>query len=147
MNIEPISAGVGKQTLMLPYVLHRVTSLLGVRSFLFKVSQRIENEMQEPDNILCSVKTSFEQLIYPSRTGPLPKPWHILEALTLRAARERLKVLGDVFLKFSTSIFLYYKSLKVMKEEYKHKDEGELTMDKSRDFHNNGSGSYSFISC
>ena len=44
---------------------------------------------------------------------------------------ENLEVLGDAFLKFSSSIFLYYKSLEDREEEYHHKDEGEMTMERS----------------
>ena len=45
---------------------------------------------------------------------------------------ENLEVLGDAFLKFSSSIFVYYKSLEESEEEYAYrKDEGEMTMERS----------------
>ena len=137
MGVARVGAGLWRQAQMFPFVLHRVSSLLQARSLLARLCHRTEDDLQEPSTVLSPVLPEFEQLIDPSRVGEFASPWQVLEGLTLRAAgdtmdMERLEMLGDVFLKISTSVFLYYKSLEPGVEEYRLKDEGYLTLLRSR---------------
>jgi hypothetical protein len=134
MGVEGVGAGLWRQAQMLPSILHRLSSILAIKDLLVKLGSPSPRELHIPQSY--QTRQTFESLIDPGRDIGWPKPWCILEAVTLAKAEdimnmENLEVLGDAFLKFSSSIFLYYKSLEDREEEYHHKDEGEMTMERS----------------
>ena len=136
MGVEGVGAGLWRQAQMLPSILHRLSSILAVKNLLVQLGSMPPSpkELHIPQSY--QTRQTFESLIDPGRDMGWPKPWCILEAVTLSKAEdimnmENLEVLGDAFLKFSSSIFLYYKSLEDREEEYHHKDEGEMTMERS----------------
>ena len=127
MGVEPISAGLWMQAQMLPWVLHRVNTLLAAlpltQGWEDKVlTMEMENKEEEEDqkqlmNFLISNK---------SVTMSSPSPGELVQALTLSAAgdlwdMERMEILGDAFLKFSTTLFLHYEMPGTC-------DEGDLSM-------------------
>lgn len=137
--VERLGGGLWRQAQALPWVLHRLGGLLGARGLASKLGDHdgervLKTVLEEPQSLhkLCT----FEQLLDRRWRGEQPDAWHLLEAITLRGAgdvmdMERLEVLGDAFLKISTSVFLYYKSLEPGDEEYRHKDEGELSQERA----------------
>ena len=136
MGVEGVGAGLWRQAQMLPSILHRLSSILAVKDLLMQLGSMPPSprELHIPQSY--RTRQTFESLIDPRRDIGWPEPWCILEAVTLAKAEdimnmENLEVLGDAFLKFSSSIFLYYKSLEDREEEYHHKDEGEMTMERS----------------
>ena len=136
MGVEGVGAGLWRQMQMLPSIFHRLSSILAVKNLLTQLGYMppSPSELQVPQ--IYQTQQTFESLIDPRGDNEWPKPWCILEAVTLAKAEdimnmENLEVLGDAFLKFSSSIFLYYKSLEDREEEYHHKDEGEMTMERS----------------
>ena len=136
MGVEGVGAGLWRQAQMLPSILHRLSSILAVKDLLMQLGSMPSSprELHIPQSY--RTRQTFESLIDPGQDIGWPDPWCILEAVTLAKAEdimnmENLEVLGDAFLKFSSSIFLYYKSLEDREEEYHHKDEGEMTMERS----------------
>ena len=112
MGVEPISAGLWKQAQMVPWVLHRVTSILGALPF----TQGWEDKVLSLHEMVECDGDKLMQFMMTSKSDELsssPSPGQIVKALTLAAAgdrwdMERMEILGDAFLKFSTTIFLYY---------------------------------------
>jgi len=137
IGVEKVNAGMWRQAQMLPSILHRVVTFLRTKKLLVDLEMWKEDDMTEMDLVkTLSSLTSFE-LLTDSRLEKLPpQPWQVLEGITLAAAgdvvdMERLEVMGDSFLKFSTSVFVYCKSLELGEDEYSHKDEGEMTCERS----------------
>ena len=137
MAEEQISAGLWKQAQMLPFILHRSVSLLSARNLLTNLQYKVpEDQLVLPDFSTQDTHNSFAQLLArnENKCTRTPSVGNLLQALTLRAANdcfdmERLEVLGDAYLKFSTGIFLYYKSLELGADRV---DEGELTTKRSK---------------
>ena len=128
MGVEPIPAGLWKQVQMVPWVLHRVISLMAALPF----TQGWETKKLTIGVGDTVVKDQLMQFMISSKqtTAVSPSPGLMVQALTLAAAgdrwdMERMEILGDAFLKFSTTIFLYYK----MAESC---DEGDLSLARSR---------------
>ena len=137
MGVEKVDAGMWRQAQMLPSILHRVATFLRTKKLLVDLEMWKEDDLTEMDPVkTSSSETSFELLTDSKREKNAPQPWQVLEGITLAAAgdvvdMERLEVMGDSFLKFSTSVFVYYKSLELGEDEYSHKDEGEMTCERS----------------
>ena len=137
MGVEPIPAGLWKQAQVLPFILHRASSLISASTLLTDLQYKVtEDTLALCDFAEASMEHSFLELlkVNESQQTRLPLVGSILQALTLRGANdffdmERLEVLGDVFLKYSTAVFLYYKSLH---QSAVRADEGDLTMKRSR---------------
>ena len=136
MGVEGIGADLWRQVQMIPSILHRISSILAAKNLLVRLgcSPLPHSDLHLPQ--VFQTRQTFENLIEPDRDDGWPNPWHILEAVTLAKAEdvmnmECLEVLGDGFLKFSTSVFLYYKSME-NREDFYRKDEGELSMERSR---------------
>ena len=135
MGVEPLGAGLWRQCQMVPWVLHRVTSLLATLPFLHhhwregQLSLHVTEELEETEQRRME---RMKQMMIGADVveQQTPTPGHMLQALTLLSARdhwnmERLEFLGDSFLKFSTTLFLYYK----MRDTC---DEGDLSLARSR---------------
>ena len=141
MAVEPIPAGLWKQSQMLPWILRRVYSLISALQFVdiswtekqlsFDGIHSVTNDVQ-----LRSKREMEEMMIFLIKnsrfrdTESSPSPGQIVQALTLASAgdnwdMERLEILGDSFLKYSTTIFLYYKMTDTC-------DEGDLTAARSK---------------
>ena len=136
MGVEGVGAGLWRQVQMIPSILHRISSILAAKNLMVRLgcSPLPHSDLHLPQ--VFQTRQTFENLIEPDRDDGWPNPWHILEAVTLAKAEdvmnmECLEVLGDGFLKFSTSVFLYYKSME-NREDFYRKDEGELSMERSR---------------
>ena len=134
MGVEPVPAGLWKQGQMFPWVLHRVSSLLASIPFIEpswveeELSLDIKDQLEETEQGRMSRMKLM--MADPADGVTTPSPPEMLQALTLLSARdswnmERLEFLGDSFLKFSVTIFLYYK----MKDAC---DEGDLSLARSR---------------
>jgi dsRNA-specific ribonuclease len=137
MAEEHISAGLWKQAQMLPFILHRASSLISASTLLTDLRYPGAEDNLALDSLPpATPANSFACLLKAdqNRSLDIPSAGNILQALTLRAANdcfdmERLEVLGDVFLKFSSGIFLYYKSIE---QGAVSADEGDLTTKRSR---------------
>ena len=130
MGVEPISAGLWMQAQMLPWVLHRVNSLLAAlpltqgwedKVLTMKMKNKDQKDQKQLMNLLISNK---------SVTMSSPSPGELVQALTLSAAgdvwdMERMEILGDAFLKFATTLFLHYEMPGTC-------DEGDLSMARSK---------------
>ena len=134
MKMEPISAGLWKQCQMLPFVLHRVSSLLFSRELLRSLGYNSSATLHLPSSLNTKPATFEDLLKIGAKSSDTPTPGHILQAVTLRAANdqfdmERLETLGDCFLKFYTGLFLYYK---LLERDVITTEEGDLTSKRSR---------------
>ena len=134
MAVEPVSAGLWRQSQMVPWVLQRLSSLLATLPYVEQhwrvghISMDIKEELEETeqgrmDKMRMMMDVSDD-------VNKTPTPAQMLQALTLLSAddpwnMERLEILGDSFLKFSTSLFLFYK----MRDTC---DEGDLSLARSR---------------
>ena len=120
---------------MLPFILHRASSLISASTLLTDLQYRVTEDSLAVDTE-ASKDHSFLDLLKFQESTTLPSMGSILKALTLRAANdcfdmERLETLGDVFLKFSTAMFLYYKSVD-LEQSGVRADEGDLTTKRSK---------------
>ena len=141
MAVEPIPAGLWKQAQMLPWILRRVYSLISALQFVniswTEKQLSFDGIHSVKDDVQLRSKMEMEEMMFflirNSRfrdTDSSPSPGQIVQALTLASAgdnwdMERLEILGDAFLKYSTTIFLYYKMTDTC-------DEGDLTAARSR---------------
>lgn len=122
---------------MLPWVLHRVYSLMSALPFVDVAwtERQLSFSGVETDNRSCREEMEARMMFLIRNvkfrdTASSPAPGQIVQALTLASAgdnwnMERLEILGDSFLKYSTTIFLYY----TMADTY---DEGILSLARSR---------------
>lgn len=140
MGVEAVTAGLWRQAQMLPWILHRVFSLVSALNFVdnswterqltFAGVHALTEDIRRPK---AEMEAKFMFLIGGSRipaAASTPSPGQIVQALTLASAMdnwnmERLEILGDAFLKYATTIFLYYKMADSC-------DEGDLSSARSR---------------
>ena len=134
MGVEPLPAGLWRQGQMFPWVFYRLNSLVSTLPYIDpswveeQLSLDIGDKLEETDQgRILKMKMMMAD---PDDANTTPSPTEMLQALTLLSAKdnwnmERLEILGDSFLKFSTTIFLYYK----MKDTC---DEGDLSLARSR---------------
>ena len=102
-HVYPLPSSFWHKALYLPSVLHRLNQLLIAQELQTEINQNLEQIKtitEQPSTSFCSTQ-DFET------TSKM-----ILQSLTTTRAREsfnleRLEMLGDSFLKFSTSCFLY----------------------------------------
>ena len=135
MEIEPISAGMWKQLQMLPFVLHRITSLIYCRIFLEKLNYQNSSPSFSPHSDIESNQNLFGSLLRMEKKSKVNVAvGDILHAVTLKGANdefdmERREILGDCFLKYYTGVFLYYK---LLENDVINTEEGDLTSKRSR---------------
>ena len=142
MGVEPVPACVWRQAQLLPWLLHRVTSLVSALSWVEPAwaEQRLTLTSLHQARTKEVTRSSPEEmedrmmfLIRPQRftdTLASPSPGQMVQALTLASAAdnwdmERLEILGDSFLKIAVTIFLYYKMENTC-------DEGDFSLARSR---------------
>ena len=136
VEIEPISRMLWKQCQMLPFVLHRMSSLIGSKRLLVSLGYKGIERLSVPTVELSSPLNLFDNLLEVDSTKPSDSvtPGDVLHAATLRAANdqfdmERLEILGDCFLKYYTGVFLFHK---LSGESTINTEEGDLTTKRSR---------------
>ncbi|CBY11646.1 unnamed protein product [Oikopleura dioica] len=98
LDVHPVSASLWRKAVCLPSILHRITCLLAAEDLRRRISRQ----------------TRVDQ---------------ILQTLTLSKSSdgfnlERLEMLGDCFLKYSVTVYLYCK--------YEHQHEGQLSFFRSK---------------
>ena len=132
LAVAPLPAGLWRQAQMLPYLLHRLQSLLAALPHCTttpRLPLSLDGMQENPDQAAQLQFLLQERLPAGERVGS-PQPGQLVQALTLTVAgdpwdMERLEILGDSFLKFSTTIFLFYRMVETC-------DEGDLTLARSR---------------
>ena len=136
VNIEPISRMLWKQCQMLPFVIHRMSSLIGSKRFLKSLGYESTEKLKVPTLKLSSQLSLFDNLLEVDRTKASDNvaSGDVLNAVTLSSANdqfdmERLEILGDCFLKYYTGVFLFHK---LGKESTINTEEGDLTTKRSR---------------
>ena len=136
VDIEPISRMLWKQCQMLPFVIHRMSSLIGSKRFLNSLGYESTEKLKIPTIKFSPQLSLFDNLLEvdKTKTSDNVASGDVLNAVTLRAANdqfdmERLEILGDCFLKYYTGVFLFHK---LGEESTIHTEEGDLTTKRSR---------------
>jgi len=137
MEVEPISSGLWRQCQMMPFVLHRISTLIYSRDFLISLGYHCPSIKADLKPRALSVRNTDIDLLKlenPENVDYQVSAGNILEAVTLKGANdnfdmERLEVLGDVFLKYYTGVFLYNKLLDKI---VVNTEEGDLTSKRSK---------------
>ena len=142
VTVEPIPAGLWKQLQTVPWLLHRVEGLLHALPFAASFWQNAEYLAQDIEAPVISPEVLMEKLICVEIEGEKgASPGHLVRGLTLANANdrwnmERLEILGDAFLKYSVTVFFYYKMTNLPRSrEHRHQriyNEGDLTCARSR---------------
>jgi len=117
MLAHPLPAGLWKQAQILPFVLYRIKSLLAANELKHKIcgeeksvkqlSWQSNNDSQRTDREMMNGLMTGKPLDKELEAGDL------VEALTLLGTNdvfdmERMEILGDCFLKYASSKFLFY---------------------------------------
>ena len=111
VKVEPVTRMLWKQCQMLPFVIHRMSSLIGSTRFLNSLGYERNEKLTVPTVKFSPQLDLFERLLEVS-TKPSDNnvtSADVLHAVTLRAANdqfdmERLEILGDCFLKYYTGV-------------------------------------------
>ena len=117
VKIHSLPASLWRELQMLPFVFHRLTSLIKIHTFLSSTinHHNLYSMKFDQDDLVSSSKIFLQDLLHfdpNAQSESRVKISNILEAVTLKGAgetfdMEKLETLGDSFLKYSITLSLF----------------------------------------
>ncbi|TRY74454.1 hypothetical protein TCAL_10094 [Tigriopus californicus] len=129
-QVQPIPASLWRELQLLPFALYRVQSFMQVQD----LRDTLAVSMSMSDKTAVNLDATFDFSLTRPEFGALicglqedvdsesmPSLMELIEPLTFSSCREtfdleRLEILGDAFLKYATSIFIYFKNDQILQE-------------------------------